>query len=207
MNAGVMAGVNLDEGAAANHGKMKNHWRFNAVFGDDEGKPYGITFGVDPDHSSSVGSNEAQRGRSSGGAPSFGFDNDRFEFYGSDDEVYSSPGSESKPPMLGDDPSSKPIVSHDTTGAIIVNAPASIRSADGGSIRQRAEGNPQPGVFNIEVSARDGPSNNAFAVFIIPIFTKQLTFGDIVSTMEGLGMFPFFFRKLDFAIFGCRDFM
>lgn len=116
-------------------------------------------------------------------------------------------GSKGKPPMWSDEEAFEHIVSRDKSGAAIVHAPAGIRSASGVYIRQRAEGTPQAGVFGMRVTEYYTPSENAFAVFHIPVTTERLTLGEILLTFEEQGMFPFFFRKLDFAIFGCRDFM
>ncbi|ETW76121.1 hypothetical protein HETIRDRAFT_455685 [Heterobasidion irregulare TC 32-1] len=216
MNAGPMAGLGLSDADAADRGKMKNHWRFAAVLKDDNGTSYGTTFGVDPENPASDEQN-ADFVRSKE-PPMLNKDVVWKDIDRSGTAVVRAfpiirsasgvpTGSKGKPPMWSDKEDFEHIVSLDKSGASIVHAPAGIRSASGVYIRQRAEGTPQAGIFGLRISEYYTPSDNTFAVFHIPVTIERLTLGEILLTFEEQGMFPFFFRKLDFAIFGCRDFI
>jgi hypothetical protein len=234
LNAGAMGGTGLTAEQAAEKGLMKNHWRWHAVVSGEKGRPLGVTFGFDPvEESSSVKSDAAQGGGSSRGRSSIGSDGDRFSLYGGDGNPvqYSPAGSEGKPPQyspvgskgkpsplsdkggafkpypLSDKGDAlKPVVTEDASGAKIVSAPASISSTRGDVIHQPASGTPKPGVFNIKVVDRATTSFSAFVVFELPIRDK-LTLGDLIHALDERHMEPFYFRKVSFAIFGCRDFM
>jgi len=221
LNAGPMAGTNLTPEEAVDHGQMKNHWRWHVLVPGDGDKTFGVTFGFDPDETPSVKSDVTQYTPSSQGGSGPGSDNDRFSFYEDENEPvrdspvgsegksarYSPVGSEGKPPALSDPGSPvKPVVTNHEIGATVVSAPASISSISGDIIRQPVEGRPVRGVFNIKVVDRTTVSANSFVVFELPL-ADGLKFGDLIRTLDERGMESFFFRKIGFAIFGCRDFM
>ncbi|KAF9779666.1 hypothetical protein BJ322DRAFT_1024514 [Thelephora terrestris] len=161
----------------------------------------------------SVGSDEAQYAPSSRDGSSPGSGGEQFDFYedSSDPEVYSPVDSNTKPTELSDpgvEP--KPVVIQEGMVENVVIAPASIRSSGGHPICQPVEGRPVRGALTIKVVDRTAPSINAFAVFDLTLTVKadiKLMLDDLIGTLRKRGMEPFYFRKIDFVIFGCRDFI
>ncbi|ETW82520.1 hypothetical protein HETIRDRAFT_450365 [Heterobasidion irregulare TC 32-1] len=167
VNVGAMVGTNLEDKEARNLGLIKNHWTFRALldFGrsgkDDIGQ---VNFGMDVEHSASIGSNEGQCARSSRSDPESG-----------SDIVYSPVTSFSKPfapssdgifqaalplvPATGDGShgsfDSQSVVNSDVDS---VSKPPNITSSDGVLLQQPTEGAPHPGGFNIKIRGRTEPS-------------------------------------------------
>lgn len=217
VNAGAKVGTGLEDREARARGLIKNHWTFRALldFGqngkDDIGQ---VKFGMDIEHSASIGSNEGQYARSNRSDPDSG-----------PDMAYSPITSFSKPPSPSSDgglQAALPLVpatgdgshnhdSYDSQPAISsdvdsMSKPSDITSSDGVLFQQPTEGAPHFGVFNVKVRDRTEPSRSIVVVFELRL-VPGTTFGQLLDALIGANILPFFFRKIGFAYLGCRDFM
>ena len=151
MNAKLTAGIALDLPEAPQHGKMKNRWRVNAILKRDNGKEYGTTSGVEPAHSESVCFDVAQRAGSNVGVVNVGspscstgaMTTTSFIAVWESRQAFCAERQEDLF-QAGRHPGHEP-------DWWVAGALASTRSAGGGFVFQRAEGNFTPASFPFSI--------------------------------------------------------
>lgn len=196
--------------------RVKNHCVGRAHLSVGEGENEQVVqvqFGMDVAASDSVRSTDAQYGSGGcgGGSDSSCGAARRTDGIPGEPEPPTSPTG--VPLVLSPFPGSdKGIVENDVRVALYSDAGSGqgtapkIASDSGGDVGEPIEGAPVPGNLNFHVQNRTIPSWKALAVFEF-VLRPGTTIGQLTESLTSRCFGPFMFRKLNFAYFGCRDFV